>query len=427
MSTPSDVKVEASASAPIVNNKPIKEGLGEISTEVTSEITADGMRIESNWTTVVSSFDDMNLKDELLRGIYAYGFEKPSAIQQRGIMPVLAGHDTIAQAQSGTGKTATFSIAVLQTIDLKQNKCQALLLAPTRELAQQIQKVARALGDFLNVTSHACVGGTLVRDDIRILREGVQIVVGTPGRVYDMIKRNELSLAQVKIFVLDEADEMLSRGFKDQIYDVFQHLPPTVQVCLFSATMPEDILEISQRFMREPVRILVKRDELTLEGIKQFYIAVEREDWKLETLCDLYETLTITQAIIYCNTRRKVDWLTDKMGQRDFTVSSMHGDMTGGERELIMKEFRSGSSRVLITTDLLARGIDVQQVSLVINYDMPANRENYIHRIGRSGRFGRKGVAINFVTADDTRAMREIEAFYNTVVEEMPMNVADLI
>jgi len=423
----SPAESKPAAAAPIENNRPAKEGLAELSKEVKSEITQDGMRIESNWDQVVTSFDDMNLKDELLRGIYAYGFEKPSAIQQRGIMPVLAGHDTIAQAQSGTGKTATFSIAVLQQIDVKQNKCQALILAPTRELAQQIQKVARALGDFLNVSSHACVGGTLVRDDIKILRDGVQIVVGTPGRVYDMIKRQELSLAQVKIFVLDEADEMLSRGFKDQIYDVFQHLPPSVQVCLFSATMPEDILEISQRFMRTPVRILVKKDELTLEGIKQFYIAVEREDWKLETLCDLYETLTITQAIIYCNTRRKVDWLTDKMGQRDFTVSSMHGDMTGGERELIMKEFRSGSSRVLITTDLLARGIDVQQVSLVINYDMPPNRENYIHRIGRSGRFGRKGVAINFVTADDTRAMREIEAFYGTQIEEMPMNVADLI
>jgi len=191
--------------------------------------------------------------------------------------------------------------------------------------------------------------------------------------------------------------------------------------------MPSEILEISNRFMRNPIRILVKRDELTLEGIKQFYVAVEREDWKLETLCDLYETLTITQAIIYCNTRRKVDWLTDKMSQRDFTVSAMHGDMTGTERELIMKEFRSGSSRVLITTDLLARGIDVQQVSLVINYDLPGNRENYIHRIGRSGRFGRKGVAINFVTNDDVRALREIEAFYQTQIEEMPMNVADLI
>jgi len=415
----SDNKSASSSAAPEKNDG--------VKGEIKSEVTADGLRIESNWDKVVTSFDDMNLKNELLRGIYAYGFEKPSAIQQRGIMPVLAGHDTIAQAQSGTGKTATFSISVLQQIDLKLNKCQALILAPTRELAQQIQKVLRALGDFLNVTSHACVGGTLVRDDIRILRDGVQVVVGTPGRVYDMIKRQELDMGSVKIFVLDEADEMLSRGFKDQIYDVFQHLPPSVQVCLFSATMPEDILEISQRFMRNPVRILVKRDELTLEGIKQFYIEVEKEEWKLETLCDLYETLTITQAIIYCNTRRKVDWLTDKMSNRDFTVSSMHGDMTGQERELIMKEFRSGSSRVLITTDLLARGIDVQQVSLVINYDLPANRENYIHRIGRSGRFGRKGVAINFVTADDVRALRELEAFYNTQIEEMPMNVADLI
>jgi translation initiation factor 4A len=388
----------------------------------------EGEEHTTNWDKVVTSFDDMGLRDDLLRGIYAYGFEKPSAIQQRGIMPILAGHDTIAQAQSGTGKTATFSISTLQLIDLKRKETQALILAPTRELAQQIQKVARALGDFLNITSHACIGGTLVRDDIKILRDGVQVVVGTPGRVYDMINRNAMSLAHCVVFVLDEADEMLSRGFKDQIYDVFQHLPPKVQVCLFSATMPTEILEISQRFMRDPIRILVKKDELTLEGIKQFYVAVEQEDWKLETLCDLYETLTITQAIIYCNTRRRVDWLTDKMQQRDFTVSSMHGDMSSQERELIMKEFRSGSSRVLITTDLLARGIDVQQVSLVINYDLPAgNRENYIHRIGRSGRFGRKGVAINFVTSEDVRAMREIEAFFGTQIEEMPMNVADLI
>lgn len=369
----------------------------------------------------------MNLRDDLLRGIYAYGFEKPSAIQQRGIMPILAGHDTIAQAQSGTGKTATFSISVLQSINLSQKQTQALILAPTRELAQQIQKVVRALGDFLSVKSHACIGGTLVRDDIASLKSGVQIVVGTPGRVFDMVNRQIMLLDCVKLFVLDEADEMLSRGFKDQIYDIFQHLPPKVQVCLFSATMPPEILDISNKFMRDPVRILVKKDELTLEGIKQFYVAVDKEEWKFETLCDLYETLTITQAIIYCNTRRKVDWLTDKMGQRDFTVSSMHGDMTGQERELIMKEFRSGSSRVLITTDLLARGIDVQQVSLVINYDLPANRENYIHRIGRSGRFGRKGVAINFVTADDHRALRELEVHYNTQIAEMPMNVADLI
>ena len=214
------------------------------------------------------------------------------------------------------------------------------------------------------------------------------------------------------------------RGFTEQIYDIFQLLPQSTQVVLLSATMPQDVLEVTTKFMRDPVRILVKKAELTLEGIKQFYIAVEKEDWKLDTLSDLYETVTITQAVIFCNTRRMVDWLTTKLTERDFTVSAMHGEMDQNQRDIIMKEFRSGSSRVLIATDLLARGIDVQQVSLVINYDLPANRENYIHRIGRGGRFGRKGVAINFVTADDVRMMREIEQFYSTQIEEMPMNVA---
>jgi len=248
---------------------------------------------------------------------------------------MLMGRDVIAQAQSGTGKTATFSIGILQQVDNGLAECQALVLAPTRELAQQIVKVMIALGDFMSVRIHACVGGTAVRDDIRTLQNGVHVVVGTPGRVYDMINRRALRLADTKIFALDEADEMLSRGFKDQIYDVFKFLPEQVRVALFSATMPLEVLEITSRFMQEPIRILVKKDELTLEGIKQ--------------------------------------------------------------------------------------------VSLVINYDLPTNREDYIHRIGRSGRFGRKGVAINFLTSGDVRYMRDIEAFYNTQIEEMPMNVADLI
>ncbi|KAK7522872.1 P-loop containing nucleoside triphosphate hydrolase protein [Phyllosticta citriasiana] len=381
-------------------------------------------QIESNYDETTDSFDSMNLKAELLRGVYAYGFERPSAIQQRAIVPVIKGHDVIAQAQSGTGKTATFSISVLQKLDANLKECQALILAPTRELAQQIQKVVVAIGDFMNIDCHACIGGTSVREDMKALQSGVQVVVGTPGRVQDMIQRRVLRTDSMKMFVLDEADEMLSRGFTEQIYDIFQLLPQSTQVVLLSATMPQDVLEVTTKFMRDPVRILVKKAELTLEGIKQFYIAVEKEEWKLDTLCDLYETVTITQAVIFCNTRRKVDWLTDKLTARDFTVSAMHGDMDQAQRDVIMKEFRSGSSRVLIATDLLARGIDVQQVSLVINYDLPANRENYIHRIGRGGRFGRKGVAINFVTAEDVRMMREIEQFYSTQIEEMPMNVA---
>ncbi|EST08290.1 Helicase, C-terminal [Kalmanozyma brasiliensis GHG001] len=387
---------------------------------------ADG-EIESNWESVVDNFDNMELKDELLRGVYAYGFERPSAIQARAIVPVIKGHDVIAQAQSGTGKTATFSIAILQRIDPSIQAVQALILAPTRELAQQIQKVVIALGDYMKINCHACIGGTNVREDMAKLNEGAQVVVGTPGRVYDMINRRAFKTDQLKMFCLDEADEMLSRGFKDQMYEVFQLLPQDTQCVLLSATMPQEVLEVTKKFMREPVRILVKRDELTLEGIKQFYVAVEKEEWKLDTLCDLYETVTITQAVIFCNTRRKVDWLTDKLTSREFTVSAMHGDMEQAQREVIMREFRSGSSRVLITTDLLARGIDVQQVSLVINYDLPSNRENYIHRIGRGGRFGRKGVAINFVTSDDVRMLRDIEQFYSTQIDEMPLNVADLI
>jgi len=381
---------------------------------------------ESNCDEIVDNFDNMNLKEDLLRGIYSYGFEKPSAIQQRAIIPLCKGRDIIAQAQSGTGKTATFTIGILQQIDIENRDCQALILAPTRELAQQIQKVVAALGDYLRIKCHSCIGGTRVRDDINELQKGVHIVVGTPGRVYDMLCRKVLRSQYIKIFILDEADEMLSRGFKDQIYDIFTTLPPNAQVGLFSATMPAEALEITRKFMNNPVRILVKRDELTLEGIKQFYIAVEKEDWKLDTLCDLYDTLNITQAVIFCNTRRKVDELTDKMRSREFTVSSTHGDVGQKERDVILTEFRTGSSRVLITTDLLARGIDVQQVSLVINYDLPRNLENYIHRIGRSGRFGRKGVAINFVTSEDVRVLRELEQFYNTQIDEMPASVADL-
>jgi len=384
---------------------------------------------ETNYQEVVESFDEMNLKEELQRGIYAYGFEKPSAIQQRAIMPCVKGHDIIAQAQSGTGKTATFAISILQRIDTNKNVTQALVLAPTRELAQQSHKVILALGDFQGINVHPCIGGTRVKDEIQILSNTApHVIVGTPGRVFDMIaNRRVLDPTYVKMFVLDEADEMLSRGFKDQIYDIFKHMPEDIQVALLSATMPKEVLDVTEKFMRDPVKILVKRDEVTLEGIQQFFVQVEQEGWKLDTLCDLYETLTISQSVIFVNKRRKVEFLTEEMNKRNHTVSMLHGDMDQDDRQRIMREFRSGSSRVLITTDLLARGIDVQQVSLVINYDLPPNRENYIHRIGRGGRFGRKGVAINFITQEDLRQLQDIQNHYQTKIVEMPSNIADLI
>jgi len=376
---------------------------------------------------VHTSFETMKLKEDLLRGIYQYGFRTPSAIQQRAIMPICSGRDVIGQAQSGTGKTATFAIGVLQSIDTQSNEPQALILSPTRELAQQIQKVVYALGNYMAVEVHACVGGKSIGEDIRRLDAGVQVVSGTPGRVFDMIRRKNLRTRTIKMLILDEADEMLSKGFKEQIYDVYRYLPPQTQVILTSATLTREVLEMTKKFMNDPIRILVKRDELTLDGIKQFFVAVEKEKWKFDTLCDLYDALTITQAVIFCNTKKKVDWVAEKMIEANFTVVKMHGEMKQEEREAVMKAFRNVEYRVLISTDLWARGIDVSHVSLVINYDLPNNRELYIHRIGRSGRFGRKGVAINFVTKDDIRVLRDIEQFYATQIDEMPMSVADLI
>ena len=291
-------------------------------------------------------------------------FEKPSAIQQRAILPITQGRDVIAQAQSGTGKTATFSIAILQSIDITVLDAQALVLSPTRELATQIQSVVLALGDYMNVQCHACIGGTSIGEDIKKLEYGQHVVSGTPGRVFDMIRRRSLRTRNIKMLVLDEADELLNKGFKDQIYEIYRFLPPATQVVLLSATLPYDVLEMTTKFMTDPIRILVKRDELTLEGIKQFFVAVEKEDWKFDTLCDLYDTLTITQAVIFCNTRRKVrhyylalgilnsidifqvDWLTEKMRASNFTVSSMHGEMVQKERDTIMAEFRGGTSSV---------------------------------------------------------------------------------
>ena len=385
----------------------------------------DGREVE-----VVDSFEAMALSEPLLRGVFAYGFEKPSAIQQRAIVPLARGVDVIGQAQSGTGKTAAFSVGLLQQIDASKehdDALQGLILAPTRELAGQIANVVTALGDYMGARCLACVGGTSIRDNIQQLERGAHVVVGTPGRVFDLINRRVLFTDKIRTFILDEADEMLGCGFKDQIYSVFRFMPPDCQIGLFSATLGDDALEITQKFMRDPVQILVKREALTLEGIKQFYVMCDEEQWKLDTLCDLYETVSISQCVIFANTRRKVDWLTEQMRARDFAVSCLHGELEHGEREGIMREFRSASTRVLIATDVLARGIDVQQVSMVVNFDLPREHANYIHRIGRGGRFGRKGIAINFLTQDDVRAMREIETLYNTVVEELPENVADFL
>lgn len=374
---------------------------------------------------IAPTFESLHLKPDLLRGIYSSGFESPSAIQQRAIRPIISGRDVISQSQSGTGKTAVFAIAALQILDERIRDTQVLILSPTRELAEQTHRVISTLGDYLNVTCHASVGGKGLGHDMQVFdnRGGAQIVSGTPGRVYDLIKRSVIDISLLRMFVIDEGDEMLSKGFKEQIYDIYRHFRTETQIVLVSATLPVEVMDMTLQFMKNPIKILVNKDDLTLDGIKQFYIAVDKEEWKYDTLCDLYDTFTIAQAVIFCNTRQKVDWLSNKMRENYFTVSSIHGDMDQRIRDKVMHEFRSGKSRVLIATDLWGRGIDVQQVSLVLCYDLPLNKELYIHRIGRSGRFGRKGVAINFVRNEDIRTLKTIEHYYSTEINEMPINI----
>jgi translation initiation factor 4A len=385
----------------------------------------DAGLMESNFDESVETFDELNLKPDLLRGIYGYGFEKPSIIQQKAILPIIKGNDVIAQAQSGTGKTAAFAIGTLQLVEPEKDEIQCLILSPTRELAHQTSIVYQFLGEYLKIKVCLLIGGTKVGADIDKLKEGPQVLVGSPGRVLDLIKRKKISLGYLQTFVLDEADEMLSKGFLDNIKEIISLIPNTAKILLFSATMPKDIVEMTTKFMKDPAKILVKNEELTLEGIKQYYVYLKKED-KLDVLFQIYRGIEIAQAIIYCNTKKSVETVSEELKKKGHMISSIHGDMKQFERDSVMRDFRSGVTRVLVTTDLLARGIDVYQVSLVINYEMPKEKETYIHRIGRSGRFGRKGNAINFVTPVEKEALEEIQKYYNTTIEQLPTDLSEL-
>jgi translation initiation factor 4A len=366
-----------------------------------------------------------DLDSNLLRGIYAYGFDKPSMIQQKSILSLFEKKDIIAQAQSGTGKTGAFSVGVLQNIDMSVKKVQALILAPTRELAKQIHDVVSGLGVFMKALKiQLLVGGTSIEQDVLSLKnETPHIVVGCPGRVHDMIRRSHIRGSTIKMIVLDEADEMLSSGFKEQVYNIFNYLSSSVQVCLFSATFPEELHALADNFLRNPVKIIVKSEQLTLEGIVQHLIALEDDSHKYTTLKDIFNMLSVTQSIIYCNSIKRVTDLHEAMLQDNFPVCCIHSGMEKSERDAAFKDFKCGKHRVLISSNVTARGIDVQNVGVVINFDVPKDVHTYLHRIGRSGRWGRKGVAINFVTRWDIKKIKEFEVYYNTVITEMPATI----
>jgi len=373
---------------------------------------------------LIKNWDDFDIKPDLLRGIYSMGFENPSPIQSKAILPMVSKRDIIGQAQSGTGKTGTFSIGTLQLIDSSKKTIQAILMAPTHELAKQSANVVEKLGGFMDgLVVQTLVGGTSIHEDSDKLKKNTpQIIVGTPGRIYDMIKRDILNIKDIKLFVLDEADDMLSTGFKEQIYNIFQFMPESVQVALFSATMPDEIMELTKKFMRNPVKITMKSEQLNLECIQQFYVALASDHEKYDALKRLFEFLSVSQCIIYVNSVKRVIDLHNAMNEEGFSVCCIHSSMSKQERDAAFVNFKTGGSRVLISSNITARGIDIQQVSIVINFDIPKCVHTYLHRIGRSGRWGRKGMAINFITRRDIQYMKEIENHYKSNIVELPMN-----
>ena len=371
---------------------------------------------------IFNTWDELDLNNDLLRGIYGHGFEKPSPIQSKAIYPILQGVDLIAQAQSGTGKTGSFTIGALSKVVISENSNQILIMAPTHELAHQITSVITGLSSMMHgIRIKTVVGGSSIDDDADEMRKNPpHVIVGCPGRVYDMVRRRHINANKLKLVVLDEADEMLSSGFKEQVYNIFKYLNKNVQIALFSATLPNNIFQITNKFMRNPVKICVKAESLTLEGIKQYFIAVNDDREKYLTLKDLYLHISVSQCIIYANSIKRVIDLYEAMKEDQFPVCCLHSNMDKAEREKVFKEFRSGGSRVLISSNVTSRGIDIQQVAVVINFDLPRDVHNYLHRIGRSGRWGRKGTGINLITRRDIQKMKEIEQYYSTQIEELP-------
>ena len=370
------------------------------------------------------TFDDpeININDNILRGIYSYGFERPSPIQRIAIKPLIEGHDIVIQSHSGTGKTGTFSIGMLSIIDEEIKAPQAIVICNTRELAVQTAKVVSALSEFTKITHKLCIGGDMQN---KFMPNDVNehVIIGTPGRLCDLIQKNLIKNEHLKMLVVDEADDVLSIGFRKQVKKIFSALPKEAQVALVSATIPQDMESLFEVILKPDfISILIKDDQITLDGIEQYYIDLD-EQYKMDAIIDIYQFINVGQGIIYCNKKTKADQLKEVLVEKDFSVNVLHGDMMQKERENIMSNFRSGSVRILITTDMLARGIDVQQVSLVINYDMPKYPQTYIHRIGRSGRYGRKGIALNFCTRKEKNILKYIQNMYSTEIKPFPEDV----
>jgi len=372
-----------------------------------------------------NDFETLNLNENLLKGVYLYGFTKPSKIQITGIKSINTGKDCILQSQSGTGKTATYLLGVLNKIDESELKCQGVILTPTHELSEQVYSVAIELAKFSKINIVKCIGGTSIIDTRDSLKSA-QLIIGTVGRVSHMIAEKRINSHSIKFIILDEADVMLEEGLSEKLKLIYEKAPDNIQGIMISATMSPNVMSVSKRLLHDPIKVLLKNSEIAVDLISQFFVNVESEDLKFDTLLDLYSIMSTSQAIIFANTIKKVDWLKEKLEKENFEITYIHGKMTSKEREDIVKEFRDGKTRILLTTDLLARGIDIPQVNLVINYDLPPNKETYIHRIGRCGRFDKKGVSITMIKmedASDNKQFNKMKYYYKMKIDELPDNI----
>jgi ATP-dependent RNA helicase DeaD len=374
-------------------------------------------------------FSDLGVSEEILRAVEDMGFTQPSPIQAQSIPFLLEGHDLIGQAQTGTGKTASFAIPIIDQVDENLNRPQALILCPTRELAVQVEGEIVKLTKYKKKISSTCLyGGDSIERQFRALKKGVQIVVGTPGRVMDHIDRRTLNLEEVSIVVLDEADEMLDMGFREDIETILKSMPEDRQTVFFSATMPKPILDLTKKYQQDPKIVKVLRKELTVENISQVYYEV-KSPLKIDLITRLINVHHYSLSLIFCNTKRVTDEVTEELVARGIQAEALHGDLSQAQRTKVMNKFRKGHCSVLVATDVAARGIDVDNVEAVFNYDLPLDEENYVHRIGRTGRAGKSGTAINFVTGRrDQGKVRDLEKFIKTSIEKMaPPSVDELL
>lgn len=371
----------------------------------------------------IESFEQFGFDNEILKAVKEIGYEVPSPIQIKTIPLLLDGKDIIGQAQTGTGKTAAFSLPILHNIDAASNGLQAIVLTPTRELAIQ---VAEAIHSYAKYTKNLRVlpiyGGQSIFQQVKHLRKGVQVIVGTPGRVMDHIRRETIEFSELKMVVLDEADEMLRMGFIDDVEWILSHTPKTRQTALFSATMPREIRRIAEQHIQNAVQIEIERKTLTVPAIKQFYINVS-ESQKADVLTRILEAESTDEesVIVFHRTKMGCEQLADKLRARGYSVEAMHGDISQNQREAVIKKLKSGKVEIVVATDVAARGLDVERIGIVVNYDMPGDTESYVHRIGRTGRAGRAGKSIVFVTPRQLKMKREIERYTNQQIEPMKL------